>query len=168
MQVYNKNLINVDGSNISLQLRKRRESARHMRQALLQEDPAVRRRTTTSAGLDLRDPAADPAALLLTTAETDAMVSRVQPQDRPDVGLLLERHKELRRKKSASSIRRNGSSVSREGSSGRRDSGSVRREGSGRSASSARREGVVQRPGGGGELPPIGQIEEGEEGSTNL
>ena len=32
-QVYNKNLINVDGSNISLQLRKRRESARHMRSA---------------------------------------------------------------------------------------------------------------------------------------
>ena len=28
-QVYNKNLINVDGSNISLQLRKRRESARY-------------------------------------------------------------------------------------------------------------------------------------------
>ena len=33
LQVYNKNLINVDGSNISLQLRKRRESARHMRWA---------------------------------------------------------------------------------------------------------------------------------------
>ena len=136
-----------------------------MRQALLQEDPAGRRRTTASAGLHLRDPTFEPAATLLTTAETNAMVSRVQPQDRPDVGLLLERHKELRRKKSASSIRRNGSSVSR-------DSSSVRREGS---ASSVRREGVVQRPGGGqgagqgaGELPPIGQIEEGEEGSTNL
>ena len=47
-QVYNKNLINVDGSNISLQLRKRRESARHMRHALLSEDP--RRRNTASAG----------------------------------------------------------------------------------------------------------------------
>ena len=49
-QVYNKNLINVDGSNISLQLRKRRESARHMRHALLSDDQ-TRRRNTASAGL---------------------------------------------------------------------------------------------------------------------
>ena len=50
MQVYNKNLINVDGSNISLQLRKRRESARHMRHALLSDDQ-TRRRNTASAGV---------------------------------------------------------------------------------------------------------------------
>ena len=49
-QVYNKNLINVDGSNISLQLRKRRESARHIRHALLSDDQ-TRRRNTASAGL---------------------------------------------------------------------------------------------------------------------
>jgi len=153
-QVYNKNLINVDGSNISLQLRKRRESARHMRHALLSEDP--RRRNTASAGFEIKSggaaepwrPGPEPGSIpgvsmsrLLTDADTEAMVQRVQPEERDEVNVLLERHKELRRKKSANSFRR---------------------------------EGVTQRPQAlnsnqqNGELPPIGLIEEKEENSTAL
>jgi len=155
-QVYNKNLINVDGSNISLQLRKRRESARHMRHALLSDDQ-TRRRNTASAGFEIRSGGAEPwrppaetsnpgvsMTRLLTDADTEAMVQRVQPEERDQVNVLLERHKELRRKKSANSFRR---------------------------------EGVTQRPQAlnnsqqqtpNGDLPPIGLIEEKEENSTAL
>jgi len=153
-QVYNKNLINVDGSNISLQLRKRRESARHMRHALLADDP--RRRNTASAGFEMRPGGTEPwrlppenaipgvsMARVLTDSDTEAMIQRVQPEERDEVNALLEKHKELRRKKSANSFRR---------------------------------EGVTQRPQAlnssqqppNGELPPIGLIEEKEENSTAL
>lgn len=104
-QVYNKNLINVDGSNISLQLRKRRQSAREMRKALISED--LRRRTTHSAQESERPSFPGDLGEGRDT-DTEAMVARLQPEDREGMGLLLEKHKELRRKKSATSFRRSG------------------------------------------------------------
>jgi len=127
-----------------------------MRHALLSDDP--KRRNTASAGFEIKSGGAEPwrpppegsvpgvsMARLLTDADTEAMVQRVQPEDRDEVNVLLERHKELRRKKSANSFRREGVTQRPQALNNSQ-----------------------QQQTSNGELPPIGLIEEKEENSTAL
>ena len=133
-------------------------------------------------------------ARLLTDADTEAMVQRVQPEDRDEVfslllfsliffhcllffGLvvnlflsyqlqqvneLLEKHKELRRKKSANSFRREGvTQVTRLSYTGVLTLITPPQRPQALNNSQ-------QQPASNGELPPIGLIEEKEENSTAL
>ena len=125
---------------------------------------------------------------LLTDADTEAMVQRVQPEERDQVGffslllilipfnlvvslflsyqlqvnVLLEKHKELRRKKSANSFRREG--VTQVNEKGHTDTGVE----PGLIPQRPQALNNSQQQTGNGELPPIGLIEEKEENSTAL
>ena len=132
-------------------------------------------------------------ARLLTDADTEAMVQRVQPEDRDEVfslllfswifflclllfglvvslflsyqllqvNVLLERHKELRRKKSANSFRREGVTQVIQKSNTLDLTRSLTRQ-----RPQALNNSQQQTPNG--DLPPIGLIEEKEENSTAL
>ena len=122
---------------------------------------------------------------LLTDADTEAMVQRVQPEERDEVELfsfllfirfrlyllflfvlvvsllqvnvLLERHKELRRKKSANSFRREGVTQV-----------SWKTPSQLNLVSPQRPQALSGQQTSNGDLPPIGLIEEKEENSTAL
>ena len=82
--MHDRNLVNVGQSDIGHHLRSRRESARRIREKIISNGVESRRQSTTSDN----------------SVSRDSKLENLMPGERTEVNILLEKHLQLRRKKS--------------------------------------------------------------------
>ena len=93
-QVHDRNLVNLGQSDIGHHLRRRRESARRIREKIISNGGESRRQSTVSD----------------TSVSHDSKLENLMPGERTEVNILLEKHLQLRRKKSTNGSKRDAGS----------------------------------------------------------